>query len=161
MTANPAIARLHAKLGHDGPDTETLIARAEEAVAGLATSFHEWAQRDLANLEKCLGDYEKSGEGGPEAVHEMHQIAHNIKGQGGSFGYPLITVIAASLNSYLEDETHKDAIDPRIVRAHIEAMKIVIRDRINGDGGKLGAQLTDELFALVERATVQRGKALV
>jgi HPt (histidine-containing phosphotransfer) domain-containing protein len=161
MVANPAIACLRAKVGRNGPDPKLLITQAEEAVAGLTASFHEWAQRDLSALEEQLEGYAKDGEGGGEAVRGMHRIAHDIKGQGGSFGYPLLTTISASLSGYLEGGNPEGGIDPRIVRAHIDAMKVVIRDRIEGDGGKIGARLTDELFALVDRALAQRGKLLV
>src|SRR5690606_20473288 len=82
------------------PDYEAMIAHAEAAVAALRDSFRETLAEDIASLEEIFSRLDK-GVPPADVLKDIHSIAHNIKGQGGSFGYHLITSIGASLCDYL------------------------------------------------------------
>ncbi|MCB2106547.1 MAG: hypothetical protein KDE14_02545, partial [Rhodobacteraceae bacterium] len=63
------------------------------------------------------------------------------RGQGGTFGYPLITVFAKSLYDVTKPPCPHDDAMLEIVKAHIDTMRAVIREKIEGDGGEIGQQL--------------------
>jgi hypothetical protein len=38
-----------------------------------------------------------------------------------------------------------------IIKSHIDSMRVVIKDRINGDGGEIGMELKRSLEAAIEK----------
>ena len=94
----PPSNHLRSKLGLIGNmqaemDMEALR-RAEEAVAQLQESYPEWVGPDVNRMEMLLKDAQGlSGKAEANALRELFDIAHNIKGQGVSFSYPLMTDI--------------------------------------------------------------------
>ena len=87
-----------------------------------------------------------------EALDRVYTIAHDLKGQGSSFGYPLITKVGALLCQYIKARRANDAQGLRIVAAHIEALGLIVEHKIGGDGGKLGTEMTGRLEKLVGTA---------
>ena len=73
----------------------------------------------------------------------MFQIAHDIKGQGGSFGYDLMTLIANELCRLIERQDGFGEAEVQAVKVHIDAMKLVIQNRMKGDGGANGQALVE------------------
>lgn len=69
------------------------LARAEAALAALSDDFRAWAEVDLARLRAALDPFQ------PES---LFAIAHDIKGQAGTFGYPAATELANRLCRLLE-----------------------------------------------------------
>ena len=84
----------------------------------------------------------------------MHSIAHNIKGQGGSFGYDLVTVIGASFCDYLRSGTRVSPEERNIVNMHIRMLKTVSDNNIAGDGGETGQRIAEKLRALTGRGEI-------
>src|SRR5690242_19347345 len=76
---------------------EAVLARAQAAVADLAKNFAESARADLDRCAVALKAAREQPARRAEGVKEIYGIAHNLKGQGTSFGYPLITRIGQSL----------------------------------------------------------------
>ncbi|MBV1928729.1 MAG: hypothetical protein KUG81_04380 [Gammaproteobacteria bacterium] len=69
-----------------------------------------------------------------------------MKGQGGTFGYPLITSFADSLYGFTIQRPD-EIVDKQIelVKAHLDAMRAVIRGRVSGSGGEIGQSLRESL----------------
>ena len=133
------------KVREGGPGAVDLatLERAESVIAEMADSYLEWVQEDLKRIDEA---YKKlaaaSGERKKEA-EDVFQIAHDIKGQGGSFGYDLMTLIANELCRLIERQDGFGAPEVQAVKVHIDAMKLVIQNRMKGDGGKNGQALVD------------------
>jgi hypothetical protein len=132
-------------LGH-GIDA-AMLAKAEAAVADMAADYHVWAAEDLARLRDAAAALRAL----PSAERgcALYAAAHDVKGQGGSFGYPLVTRIAASLCRLLYrregfDSRHLDAVD-----AHLDALGVVIGQRLAGEQKGAGAALAGQLELLV------------
>ena len=136
---------LKSKVREGGPGAVDLatLERAENVITEMADSYLEWVQEDLKRIE---GAYKKlaeaSGERTKEA-EEVFQIAHDIKGQGGSFGYDLMTLIANELCRLIERQDGFGPAEVQAVKVHIDAMKLVIQNRMKGDGGANGQALVD------------------
>lgn len=129
-----------------------LLERAEQAVQEMASDYTKWAHEDLANLEAALEKL-RSGEVDVEAeLRRMFGFAIDMKGQGGSFGYILITAIADSLMKFLEGRTEVNPFDCEVIAAHLAAMRAVFTEEIRNDGGESGQELMDGLFKLKLKA---------
>lgn len=142
---------LKMKVGSGGVDPGR-IARAEAAVAELAQSYLDWALKDLATLQSQLEKARAEPANRRQRLKELFQTAHDMKGQGSTFGYPLVTQVAKHLCHYIEGHLGRDSMpDLAVIGAHVDALTVVLRQRISGDGGAEGRLLVSELETLVER----------
>ena len=77
-----------------------------------------------------------------------------MRGQGGIFGYPLITEFSKSL--FLSTNRQYNSISDNeyeLLKAHIDAIKVVIAERVEGDGGETGRALLAGIQAAIKKYT--------
>lgn len=131
-----------------GPSPEEAILRALNAAEDLMGDYQGWAIDDLEKLwqkfKKLLAGTEISG----KDVSEMFDIAHEIRGQGGSFGFDLISTLADSLCKFIEGRKKLNSLELDVIKVHILAMKAVYRQELKGTQRELSEQLTELLQAL-------------
>jgi CheY-like chemotaxis protein len=134
-----------------------LLAEAEAQLQRAALDFSTWALEYLANLsELCTQALNEKTTRAPH-FQNINLLALELRGQGGTFGYPLISTFGKMLyDSTLEGcPEDDDAIE--IVKAHIDAMRAVLRDKVIGDGGQIGRELTTSLIHAVESRRAENG----
>lgn len=134
---------LKSKVREGGPgavDLETLE-RAEKVIAGMTDSYLEWVQEDLNRIDECYKSMQDAEPPRKKAADNLFQVAHDIKGQGGSFGYDLMTVIGNELCRLLERHDSFGNAEMQAIKVHIDAMKLVIQNSMTGDGGTNGQAL--------------------
>lgn len=134
---------LKSKVREGGPgavDLETLE-RAEKVIASMADSYLEWVQEDLTRLDNCYKAMQEAEPPRKKAADGLFQVAHDIKGQGGCFGYDLMTVIGNELCRLLERQDSFGSAEMQAIKVHIDAMKLVIQNSMTGDGGPNGQAL--------------------
>ena len=134
---------LQSKVDKGGPGAVDLeaLAKAEDVIANLADDYLNWVAEDLVRLETAY-DQLKAGEGDTkELLDGVFQIAHDMKGQGGSFGYDLMTAIGDQLCRLVEKMETVGPRELKMVRVHIDAMRVIITKGLKGDGGAEGKQL--------------------
>lgn len=139
-----------AKTG-DGPveiDPD-ILRQAEQAVEELQGDYAIWAQKDIDGLREAVVHAQQDPEALDAAIAEIYKRALDLKGQGGGFGYDLITSIGDLLTKFMEARDKISHRDFAIICAHIDAMQAVVREDIKGDGGKIGIQIVDGLSELV------------
>lgn len=129
------------------PLKETL-ARAEEATTALRANYTEWARIDVDHTQALLDAAKKGPEGRREQLDLLYQAMHNIKGQGTSFGYPLVTRIGQSLCRLLAPGRPIDDDGLKIAQAHLDALKLVLIQKIAGKGGETGDKLAAKLESM-------------
>jgi hypothetical protein len=131
---------------------EAVLARAQAAVADLAKTY---APNTLADLDRSATFLKRAREA-PEqrgaAVKDLYNIAHNIKGQGSSFGYPLVTRIGQSLCTLVRQEREFSDADLAVMQAHLDALRLILTKDIKGEGGAVGAKLAERLENMVGKA---------
>ncbi len=123
---------------------------AEAAVAALADSFLEWITADIEKAKQALESAkDKPGDNQAE-LREIFGVVHNVKGQGGSFGYDLLTKIGGSMCDYLRAANASASEKQlKVIVAHFAAMDFVLEKNIQGSGGDVGSQLTGKVQQLV------------
>ena len=145
---------LQSKVEKGGPGAVDLdaLARAEEVIANLADDYLDWVREDFVRLEAAY-DVLVSGEGDDAAnLEALFQIAHDMKGQGGSFGYDLMTAIGDHMCRLLEKVDKAGPLEVQMIRLHIDAMRVVITKELKGDGGAEGRQLMMGLALVGDKA---------
>ena len=136
--------RLQHKVITGGPNAidPDVLEKAEQVIAGMAGDYIHWAREDI---EKLSGVFDTlAADPSEENLDSVFQIAHDMKGQGGSFGYDLVTAIGHELCRFIEKVEEGGVIGPAqvgAVKVHIDAIRRVINDDMKGDGGQQGAQL--------------------
>ena len=114
----------------------------------MAELFRTAAREQIAALVAGLREVAESAELWPEKKAELCDISHNLKGQGGSFGYPLITQIGLSLNRMMKDLEYCDRRRAKVALAHGQALSTVLEKNIRGPGGAGGDALIQRLQGL-------------
>jgi len=152
----PNLLKAKVKTGGPGAVDAATLERAEAAVANLTDQYLDWVVQDLDRIGKAFEELETADEGSvPEKLEAVFQISHDIKGQGGSFGYDMMTSVGNQLCRLIE---YADATNPKLIEAvgvHIETMKLVISQKIKGDGGKVGEQMLSGLEQIFKKTTNQ------
>lgn len=140
----------------DGIDLDTLE-KAEALIAGMQDSYLEWVEEDLRKLQELEGQLDAGTPPRGEVLTAIFSIAHDIKGQGGSFDYPLMTLIGNHLCRYIE-RLEGEATDKNVevVKVHIAALRLVIARRMSGDGGKVGDNLIRGLEAAIAKTSTPK-----
>lgn len=124
------------------------IERAEAAIAALAGKFDTAVRQDIANAKALVAKARAEGAEPRAILNDIFGIVHNIKGQGGSFGYQLMTYVAGSLCDYLRVEENRVAGSLGVVDGHIASLQFILDHEVRGNGGELGAKLLAKLAAM-------------
>ncbi|MDQ7249252.1 Hpt domain-containing protein [Dongia sedimenti] len=137
---------------HDEGDRkmEAVLARAQAAVADLAKHYGANTLGDLDQCAALLKTAREAPDRRAAAIKDLYGIAHNIKGQGGSFGYPLVTRIGHSLCTLVRQEREFSDADLGVVQAHLDALRLILTKDIKGEGGEVGARLAARLENMVK-----------
>lgn len=139
----------------NGVDAD-MIERAEQIIVNLKDKYLDWVEEDLERLQRSMLATEALVGGPAEplaaAYHQVYEIAHDMKGQGGSFNYPLVTVVGDRLCRFLEKAwtAPKDSQVP-VIRVCVDALRLIITQRIEGDGGPVGSNLLGGLEAAIAK----------
>jgi chemotaxis protein histidine kinase CheA len=129
-----------------------ILERAEKVVEKIQSDYTDWADDDLGSLETALTQLQ-SGNGDRDAVFkDLYRISLDIKGSGGSFGFLLMSEVAASLNDFLAESNDLNALDVDVVAQHVSALRAIYVESIRDDGGNTGQALLIGLQKLVEKA---------
>ena len=130
---------------------EDLMEKAMAVLDDMAEDYPDW----VAGLIQQLADVHRRCVDTPEQrfqhFEQLHAIAHDMRGQGGTFGYPLMSNFADGLYDFTGVSAATSDKNVEIIKAHIDAMRLVIKDRISGDGGDIGSQLKLGLEAAIKK----------
>ena len=126
------------------------VTRADQALQAMSGSFQEWLEREVETLQAARFAAEMAG-WTDSALDAVFNAAHDIKGLGATFEYPLATKIAASLCRLIETDAGKRIAraDPHLMLAHIDAIRAAARDRIKSSDDRIGRTLLRTLEARV------------
>ncbi|QQQ19289.1 Hpt domain-containing protein [Brevundimonas vitis] len=124
------------------------IAKAEEALAAMASQFGQWLQDEIVKLDQAQAEIRAQGYT-PATAEALYFRAHDLKGLGTTYQYPLVTRLAASLCRMMDDPEKRMHAPMMLVDAHIDAIRAVVRDGIQTDDHPTGRVLAETLEARV------------
>lgn len=140
---------LKAKLGGEIAYDAAVVARAEAALEELKGEYEVCVRGDLAALVAGLEAARAEPSEAGAQLEAMRRRAHDVKGQAGTFGYSLVTDIAGSLESLLRRVDRSDRRHLDLIHTHLQAMTVVVREGIEGEGGVTGRELHQRLQTAV------------
>jgi chemotaxis protein histidine kinase CheA len=127
------------------------MARAEEALQAMSEDYPDWVSK---LIDKLYDQHRRAVENPIERkprFDEISKIAHDMKGQGGTFGYPLMTDFAESLYGFTNHRKNIEDSHVEVVKAHIDSMRVIIISRLSGDGGENGQLLKSGLQQAIKK----------
>jgi hypothetical protein len=140
---------------------DSAIRRAEMALKALSVNFNGWMEESSRALAKARDDIRERGAGDGRAV-ALHRVAHDMRGQATTLGFPLAARVAASLSRLLEelspDMLHGGGLTP-LVDQHVDAVRAIVREGVSKAKQPTGEALTLELEAITERLVSGQPKA--
>ena len=142
---------LRAKVGSGTSIDPALIEQAEAAVQNMSGNFREWAQEDLIKLQALVDDTKNQTANLHDHYESIFDIVHDLKGQGGTFGYTLITMVGDSLNKFLEGRKESTLDQLPVIIAHVEALKAIMAHDVKGSDNAIGQQIVTGLHQLVQK----------
>ena len=152
MSNPPQVIRppnpLRAKVGGFGGIDADAIAKAEAALKAMSAQFGQWLKDEIVKLDQAQADIRAKGYT-PETAEALYFRAHDLKGLGATYQYPLVTRIAGSLCRMMDDGDKRMQAPAAILDAHIDAIRAVVRDEIQTDEHPVGRTLAETLEARV------------
>ena len=107
------------------------VARAECTVTSMSEEYLEWVRGDLDELDKTL----REARGSVRAVDQLPRKAHDIRGQGGSFGFLLISQVADARHKVIVSQDGiLSAEGETLARGLFGALRLVVERQARGDG---------------------------
>ena len=141
----PNTLRLKVGGGFGGIDASA-IAKAEEALKAMSAQFAGWLQDEIDKMEAARAAIRAEG-WNAKTAEGLYFRAHDLKGLGGTYQYPLVTRLAGSLCRMMDDPAKRMAAPRALIDAHVDAIKAVVRDEIQTDDHPIGRALAESLEA--------------
>jgi chemotaxis protein histidine kinase CheA len=148
--------RLRKAIKHsDASDPDPVIA-AEEALDELSAQFGNWMVDECAQLERArqLVHAESLTEATSEA---LFRAAHDIRGHGTTFGFPMAADVADSLCRLIEQCSDLTQLPLGLMDRCVDAVRAIIRERDSVYAERTAAELARGLRALTDEFLSRHG----
>jgi hypothetical protein len=143
----PNILRAKVGGGFGGINADA-IAKAEEALKAMSSQFGQWLQDEIVKLDAAQAAIRADGYNA-QTAEGLYFRAHDLKGLGATYQYPLVTRLAGSLCKLMDDPGKRLEAPLVLIDAHVDAIKAVVRDEIQTDDHPTGRVLAETLEAKV------------
>lgn len=130
----------------DGRETEA-IDNADAAMDAMADKFKEWLIDEVSKFDQCRKDM--CVERNVKNMSALHVVAHDVKGQAETMGFPLITLVSASLCKLIEVWENPETFPLDQLNNHVDAIKVMLSQDIRAANHPVGKKLTDALINTV------------
>jgi len=130
--------------GRVGPIDEAAIARAEAALEDMKDVFADWLEAEVQKLEAAAKRVLEEGLEGKAGV-ELFSRAHDLRGMGITYKFPIITRMAGSLSKLIETEEKRAIAPANLALAHTGAIRAALRQDIRDENNPVGKALAMEL----------------
>ena len=152
------INRLREKAGgsrHEGGNarlSRKVMDQARLVIAQEASEYPEKAADDLDLLIAITSELmDATPEKQPKILDRLSKAANTIQSFGATFEYKLLTVFGRSLRRYTETIKNADSNQLTLIQAHVDAINVVITQKITGDGGEVGKALISDIQVALEK----------
>lgn len=122
------------------------IKRAEAALDGLKTEFVSWINTDVDALVECCAAYKKQPS--RETRDRLYRAGHDLRGQALTFEFPLVAQVASTLCKLLDGQA--EAAPIALVDAHVNAIRVIVRQNIKDATDTVAKTLADELETKID-----------
>lgn len=139
------------------PGEPDQVEAAERALLKISGEFHLWMNDECARLDAARQNV-KNNELSKDTSQELFLAAHNIKGDGGTFGFPDVVRAAGSLCRLIEYSPELKKIPMEIIDQHVDAIRAIIHRNTRGDSETNAARLAGKLRHVTEEFLVHENR---
>jgi hypothetical protein len=152
----PNNLRQKQKMAGVGPLDTAWIDAAERSMIAAKFDYLDAVNEDLARLQ---GAYERAlsdKAARPDHVKAIYAEVQTIKGQGASFGYPLMSAVGNQLARFIED-CGENPTDGQMdgIKVHVDTLRLIMQQKMEGDGGPIGQKLVAGLDLVIKKMTAE------
>ncbi|MHA6289636.1 Hpt domain-containing protein [Maricaulis sp. CAU 1757] len=136
---------LQIKIG--GPISQAdahLIMKAEEAMKDMRADFGAWLEEEVVKLEESAKKVLSAGLKGEEG-EDLFIRAHDLRGLGTTYEFPIITRLAASLTKMIDMPEKRQKASKALALAHVGAIRAALSQNIRDEKDPVAAELASEL----------------
>ncbi len=125
---------------------------AERSMLSAKFDYLTAVQEDLTRLTAAYDIALKDPANRADHVRALYVEVQGVKGQGTSFGYPLVSAVGNQLARFIED-SGDDLTNAQleVVKVHVEAIRLIIQQKMEGDGGPVGQKIVAGLGAVIKK----------
>lgn len=128
-------------------DERDPITDAEEAFEQLSVQFDNWMDDECTQLDRARQLVR--AEGFTEAARQsLFRAAHDIKGHGATFGFPLAADVADSLCRVIEHSADLSRVPLAVIDQYVDAVRAIIREHDRADADRTAVALAQGLRVL-------------
>jgi CheY-like chemotaxis protein len=124
---------------------ESLLEAAAEEIISMESDYADWVKDTVNSLRAAHLALKEQPKNHWKYFGIINSLAHELRGQGSTFGYPLVTQFGKSLFNYTKIKVEPDEKFIELIHAHIESIQAIVRERIKGDGGEVGRIIVQTL----------------
>lgn len=139
------------KVTGGGPMTSQMLKKAEDVVEKHSQRYIGRAQQQVDELVETMRQAQNETGDRTKIFEKIFLQSHDIRGLGSTFGYFLVTDIAASLCNFVESVENYDDSVIEVLSAHVDALRGMIGNDIRGDGGQIGREIIAGLAQAVAK----------
>jgi predicted DNA-binding protein len=131
--------------------TDEVRAKIEAVIAESTDTFAQEVLEKLRDMRSQVRAAEDDELQRIFILSNIAEIAFDIKGMGGTFGYPLLSHLAKSLHDFVGKLGLPNEAQLEVISIHIDAMYVVLARGIGGTGGQMEKELLDNLGTAVAK----------
>lgn len=147
FSKGPALADKVPPVG--GLSQDEALKRAEAAVEAVAKEFEGMLGEELDEIDVLMAAYKANPN--QANLDPLFGRIHNLRGQGTTLGYPLITRIGTSFCRYIIDHEPSKQVKAALIEQHLQALRIVLKERTESDGDAVSKQVAEALEIAVDK----------
>jgi chemotaxis protein histidine kinase CheA len=131
------------------PGESDPVEAAEQALKRLSGDFELWMNDECTKLDAARSKI-KDTELSKETSQELYRAAHDIKGDGPTFGFPEVVRAADSLCRLIDYSPELAKIPMAIIDQHVDAIRANVREHGRDDIAQIAGTLTGTLRAVTD-----------
>ncbi len=142
---------LRAKVGVDPAALhKQAVESANQALDKLKSEFAEWIGQDLEKL-KSARDKVRENPSCAQSIEDLRIRVHDLKGLGTTYGFPIVSRVAASLSKLIEDVEECGALPIALADNHIDAIIAVVSGGITTSDDASSVAVAETLEQMTEK----------
>lgn len=126
------------------------IARAEAALEGMSNQFSGWLDEELVKLEAAHKSI-LAPTSGEKELENFYRHAHDLKGLGSTYGFPIVSEFAGSLTKLIDSPDGRAKAPKALLSAHVSSIVAAVRQNIKEASHPIGKALLFELKTQVAK----------
>jgi len=131
--------------------TDEVRQRIEGVIAATADAFSNEVLEKLREMRVQVKAAEDDELSRIFILSTISDLAFDIKGMGGTFGYPLLSHLAKSLKDFIAGLALPNEAQLEVISIHIDAMYVVLAQGVRGTSDQLQNDLLKNLGVAVNK----------